>query len=102
MKITFVLPPVRLSGGIRVIAIYARELHARGHEVTLISVPRPNRPLKDRMKSLLKGNGWPSGDETSEPSHLDDTPVAHRVLTRYRPVTDADVPDGDIVIATWW
>jgi glycosyltransferase involved in cell wall biosynthesis len=28
--------------------------------------------------------------------------VPHRVLERVRPVTDADVPDADVVIATFW
>jgi glycosyltransferase involved in cell wall biosynthesis len=33
---------------------------------------------------------------------MDDTPALHRIIDRYRPVVDADVPDGDVVIATWW
>jgi glycosyltransferase involved in cell wall biosynthesis len=28
--------------------------------------------------------------------------VEHRVLERYRPVTDADVPDSDVVVATYY
>ena len=35
-------------------------------------------------------------------SHLDGRGLNHRVLERYRPVMDEDVPDADIVIATWW
>jgi glycosyltransferase involved in cell wall biosynthesis len=45
--------------------------------------------------------GWPS-DPKRLPSHLDDTPIDHRVLNTWRPVTDKDVPDGDVVVATWW
>jgi glycosyltransferase involved in cell wall biosynthesis len=28
--------------------------------------------------------------------------VNHRVLERWRPITDQDLPDADVVIATWW
>jgi glycosyltransferase involved in cell wall biosynthesis len=112
MKITFVLPPVGLSGGIRVVAIHARELHRRGHAVALVSVPPPAASVKDRLKSLARGRGWNggggggsgggSGSAKRSPSHLDGTPATHRVLQRFRPVVDADVPDADVVIATWW
>lgn len=99
MRITFVLPDASLAGGVRVVAIYAKKLQARGHKVTIISTPRAPQPLKEKFRSVLRGQGWPS---PLPPSHLDDTPADHRVLDRWRPVTDADVPDADVVIATWW
>jgi glycosyltransferase involved in cell wall biosynthesis len=34
--------------------------------------------------------------------HFDSLPIAHRVLERDRVVTDADVPEADVVVATWW
>jgi glycosyltransferase involved in cell wall biosynthesis len=33
---------------------------------------------------------------------VDDSGVDLRVVDRLRPITDADVPDADVVIATWW
>ncbi|HEY9598179.1 MAG TPA: glycosyltransferase family 1 protein, partial [Cyanophyceae cyanobacterium] len=39
MKITFVLPFAGLSGGIRVVAIYAERLRKRGHDVLVVSLP---------------------------------------------------------------
>jgi glycosyltransferase involved in cell wall biosynthesis len=36
------------------------------------------------------------------PSYLDDVPVPKHTLDDYRPVCDADVPDADVVVATWW
>jgi len=101
MKITFVLPCPDLSGGIRVISTYAQYLHERGHEVTLVSVPVPHPSLKQQIKSILKGKGLVKQDKYPR-SHVDSLEVAHRKLNRYRPVRDNDVPDGDIVIATWW
>lgn len=101
MKITFVLPPVNLSGGIRVLAIYSQLLQQRGHQVLVVSVPPRLPPFEKRLKSLLQGKGWPV-KPISRPSHLDSINVPHRIIDRYRPITDADVPDADVVIATWW
>jgi glycosyltransferase involved in cell wall biosynthesis len=99
MKITFVLPFAGLAGGIRVVAIYAERLKKRGHEVFVVSLPPdPINPLQ-QVKSLLKGKGLLSKDEAS---HFDGLDVPHQVLDRWRPITDADVPDADVVIATWW
>jgi glycosyltransferase involved in cell wall biosynthesis len=101
MRVTFVLPHAGMAGGIRVLAIYASRLQQRGHQVTVVSTPQWQPPLKRRVKSLLCGRGWPKGAEP-EPSWFDGLGVPHRVLERVRPVTDADVPDADVVIATWW
>lgn len=99
MKITFVLPFAGLAGGIRVVAIYADRLKKRGHEVFVVSTPGdPITPLK-QIKSLLKGRGWISSKKAS---HFDGLDVPHQVIDRWRPITDADVPDADVVIATWW
>jgi glycosyltransferase involved in cell wall biosynthesis len=101
MRITFVLNHVNLNGGIRVIAIYAERLKARGHQVTVVARPRPVQPFKSRVKSLVKGNGWPI-DPNTLPDHFDNVDVDFRVIESRRPIVDRDVPDGDVVIATWW
>jgi glycosyltransferase involved in cell wall biosynthesis len=99
MKITFVLPCVGLAGGIRVIAVYAEKLKQRGHEVCVVSVPHAPFRLKDQIRSLLRGQGWL---KPSAGSHFDGRDIQHRVLEKYRPVVAADVPNADVVIATWW
>lgn len=101
MRITFVLPHAGMAGGIRVLAIYAERLHKRGHEVLVVSVPRATLRLRRKLKSLLLGRGWPR-DPDPEPSYFDGLAVPHRVLDTFRPVRDADVPDADIVLATFW
>ena len=35
-------------------------------------------------------------------SHFDGLSLRHVEVTPYRPISDCDVPDGDVVIATWW
>jgi glycosyltransferase involved in cell wall biosynthesis len=100
MRITFVLPHAGMSGGARVCAIYAERLHRRGHRVAVVSMPRAQPGLARKVKSLLRGRGWPK--EEPELSWFDGLAVTHRMLERMRPVTDADVPDADVVIATYW
>lgn len=100
MRITFILPVVSMGGGIKVVGIYAKALADKGHKVVLISPPLPDMPLRRKIKSFITGHGWP--DHRQPGSHLDGLGLDHRLLDRWRPVTDADVPDADVVIATWW
>src|SRR4051812_18636489 len=101
MRVTFVLPHAGLSGGVRVLSIYAERLHRRGHEVTVVSQPQAKRRLSGKLKSLVRGRGWPK-EEGPEPSFFDGLTVPHRVLDSARPVVDDDVPDADVVLATYW
>jgi glycosyltransferase involved in cell wall biosynthesis len=100
VKITFVLPHAGLSGGVRVVAIYADYLQRAGHTVTCISTPRRDISRWSKAKRLLSGNFKPH--ELRGPTHLDDVDVPHHVIERFRPVVDSDVPDADVVVATWW
>jgi glycosyltransferase involved in cell wall biosynthesis len=101
MKITFVLPTLCLTGGIRVISIFAERLRKLGHSVFVISVPHAQPSMRQQVKSLLRGRGWISTPE-NEPSFFDNLGVEHKITDRYRPVEDKDVPDADVVVATWW
>ncbi|MGC1195281.1 MAG: glycosyltransferase family 4 protein [Geitlerinemataceae cyanobacterium] len=99
MRITFVLPTVSLRGGIRSTATLANRLQKRGHSVFAVSVPRRPPSLRDRVRTLLGRNKFvpPSSN-----SHFDYIDVPLHTLARRRPVEDRDVPDADIVVATWW
>jgi glycosyltransferase involved in cell wall biosynthesis len=99
VRITFVLPFAGLAGGMRVIAIYAERLQRRGHKVFLTSTP-VDIPLRRKVKSFVLGRGWPG--LRREPSHFDGISVEHKILEKVRPVTDSDVPDADIVLATYY
>lgn len=89
-----------MSGGIRVVTIYAEALVRAGHEVTLVSLPYPAIPLRRKIKSFVTGKGWL--ETPVIPSYLDDMDLDHRVVEKYRPIVESDVPDADVVIATWW
>lgn len=101
MRITFVLPDANLGGGTRVIAMFALHLHRRGHEVLVVSTPWRHASLPRRALDWALGRGWRPGLEVL-PSHLDGLGVPRRVLADRRPVVDADLPEADVVVATWW
>jgi len=100
MRVTFVLPQATLAGGVRVCAIYAEHLQRAGHAVSVVSTPWPDPSLKQVAKNLLKGQSIRR--QEVGPSHFDGLAIPHHVIDRFRPVTDADVPDADVVVATWW
>jgi glycosyltransferase involved in cell wall biosynthesis len=100
MRVTFVLPPVNMSGGIKVVGIYAKALADKGHEIFVVSPPPSEKSLRSKIKLLLTGKGWPETEVAH--SHLDNSSLNHKVLNKYRPVTDSDVPEADVIVATWW
>ncbi len=100
MRVNFVLHVDSLAGGTRVVATYAEQLRRRGHQVMVVSVPFPRVPLRRRIKSLFMGRGWPTFKRG--PSYFDGLDVDYRVLDTFRPVRDGDLPDADVVVATYW
>lgn len=101
MRITFLLPSDNLTGGTRVVAVYARELMALGHQVCVVTCAPDALPWCERLARLgqrLRGQPAPA----AVPGHIALSGVPHRVLRRHGPITAADVPDADVVIATWW
>ena len=101
MKITFVLSVADRSGGNRVVATYAERLKNRGHSVVVVSRPHGERTVRERLTALFRQGRWlPRRRDSS--SHIDGTGVTHLRTQSIRPIEDADVPDADVVIATWW
>jgi glycosyltransferase involved in cell wall biosynthesis len=91
-----------MAGGIRVASIYADRLQRRGHEVVVVSTPNPHPSLRRKLKYLVFNQSWPKGPPPRWPSYFDSLSVEHRVIDSHRPVTEFDVPDADVVVATWW
>ncbi|MEH2526203.1 MULTISPECIES: glycosyltransferase family 4 protein [unclassified Bradyrhizobium] len=90
-----------MSGGTRVVAIYADELSRRGHEVFVVAPPTRPVPGFQRVRDYFAGKGWTRYCSRG-PSHFDGRSTNVTLLDRWRPVEEQDVPDADIVIATWW
>ena len=101
MRVTFVIPNDGMTGGIRVVAIYADRLARRGHEVVVIAPGERRISLYAKVRSLIAGRGWPK-IPVPEPSYFESLSIKVRKLEAARPIVDADVPDADAIIATWW
>jgi glycosyltransferase involved in cell wall biosynthesis len=103
MRITFILPTISVAGGVRVVLMIAEQLRQQGHSVVIASPSPPQPRLRSRIKSLLLGRGWPKPIRP-DLSYFDQLKieVEHRLIDRDRPIVDADLPDADVVVATWW
>jgi glycosyltransferase involved in cell wall biosynthesis len=101
MKITFVLPDAGIAGGVRVIAIHAQRLREMGHDVAVICA-RYRYPT--RRKRAMFNLRWAARRALGQrpPSHLRGLDIELREIKHPPPLTDADVPDADVVVATWW
>jgi len=103
MRITFLLPSDNLTGGNRVVAIYAQHLVARGHQVLVVTCAPDRMNLRNKVRALLRNN-WQQlrNNAAPQPGHIALSGITHKVLERPRAITSSDVPDADIIIATWW
>nr|WP_253201162.1 glycosyltransferase family 4 protein [Sphingomonas quercus] len=88
-----------MSGGDRVIAIYARQLHERGHSVSVVCQPPREPTLRQRFSNLRHGRKFVR--KSPEPYYAGSS-VTPRMIDRHRPIVAADLPDADVVIGTWW
>lgn len=100
LRITIVLPFAGFAGGIRVLAIYAEKLLQRGHTVRLVSQPPERIPARRQIKSLLFCRGLIDSPQAGP--YLDNLKDYHRVLAKAGPIRASDVPDADIIVATFW
>jgi glycosyltransferase involved in cell wall biosynthesis len=103
MRITFLSPCDSVSGGARVLAIHAQQLQARGHEV-LVVTGAPDRLNARELLRALRRREWQKlqHHRAPQPGHVALSGVPHKILERARAITADDVPDADIIIATWW
>jgi glycosyltransferase involved in cell wall biosynthesis len=99
-RVTFVLAAFDLAGGERVMAEYATALQARGWDVLAVAPPAPAPDLRARLRALKRGRLLRRG--ARRPSHFAASPVPHRELAEHRPVVAGDLPDADVLIASWW
>ncbi len=83
------------------ISIYAEHLHRLGHEVLVVCPKRKRGGVVTRLRSLLNVKRLFAANR-HEPTHFDGLDVPRKILPHGPPVTDDDLPDGDVVIATWW
>ncbi|MGY4827985.1 glycosyltransferase family 4 protein [Sphaerotilaceae bacterium SBD11-9] len=99
MRITFISARLDLSGGSRIIATYAKMMADHGHQVAVVApLPEPP-PLRKRLRSLLATGRW--DPHYGNPSHYDGLGLDIRLID-HSPLLEDDVPDADVIVATWW
>jgi glycosyltransferase involved in cell wall biosynthesis len=99
MRITFVVPVLEVSGGARIVAGHAQRLIAKGHDVLIVAPAPRRRGLRERAKILLKRAPAPSSPVRS---HVALAGLPFLITRRQGVVEASDVPDADVIIATWW
>ena len=97
MKINFILPHIRLGGGVKVLLEYANRLQKEGHEVRVFM---PSKELKwyqlsDRWKMRKRGL------QTLSPQTVDwmDNALAIEIFPE---PGERYLPDSDILVASAW
>lgn len=101
MKITFVMSVVLQNGGCRVVATYAEKLLEMGHDVTVVSRLPQTYGHGRRVIRKLQGKT----DRSKYPNrtvYFDGLGDRHIQIPWKEPLEASDVPDGDVIIATWW
>lgn len=103
MRITFMMPADNLTGGNRVIATYAKLLRERGHEVLVVSNAHARPSLREQFRAMRHGQ-WRVMRERMKPRPglIALSGVPHKVLERPRAIRADDLPDADVLIASWW
>jgi glycosyltransferase involved in cell wall biosynthesis len=99
MRFTFLLPSDNFTGGARVVAVYAGELQKLGHEVLVVSCAQDPLPWRQRLRALLVPT---PAQAPGSLGHIALSGVPHKIMPRPGPIGEADVPDADVVVATWW
>lgn len=101
MKITLVLPELNLAGGTKIALEYAHYLQVRGNEVTCI-FPRPRlRTLREVARDFIRGR-TPGKAPPPNAAHTWGKDLKIIQARRRGSLSEADLPDADVVIGTWW
>jgi glycosyltransferase involved in cell wall biosynthesis len=97
MRVTFLVAALGNGGGIRVLAQYANGLKKLGHDVQVVCpAPIPWGRLNNIKNYFFGFSG------SIPENHFTRLGVPIKMLERYRPIRASDVPNADVIIATWW
>lgn len=101
LRITFVMPNIDVYGGNKIVLEYADFLASRQHKVTVVYPSKLPMPIGQRIRNLIRRRTWarPVPRASSLLAFLRIEPVRAKSIGK---LLAADVPDADIVVATWW
>ncbi len=97
MKITFILPHLRISGGVKALLEYANRLTLLGAE-TLIVIPEKGLKWYRVLESISRSR---KGPISIDPESIDWFPNKVPIL-RIPAVKDSTIPNSDVLIASSW
>ena len=108
MKITFVLPGIGITGGVRVVFEYANRLINLGHEVHIVypTIP-PTMTSRSKMKLIrgkLVGGLW----NLCKGNKVEWFPLKAKLIRvptinpKFMNIVKGIVPESDVIIATSW
>jgi glycosyltransferase involved in cell wall biosynthesis len=90
-----------MGGGTKILHTYAEALSKRGHDILVVSVPQSKPTFISKIRYFI--NHLEQIKTPDKPaSYFDNSIAKHKIIESDRPIVDADLPDADIVIATWW
>lgn len=103
LRINWIFPELNFSGGILANRLFADEMVALGHSVTIIA---PEQPARSRPKPWQLRQ-WKA--RLLQTVQLAGTPQHHAAASRAKLITvpgsevlEHHVPDAEVTIATWW
>ncbi len=104
MRINFLITNPALHGGGRVTAIHAGYLKRAGHDVRVITLPKPRVSALDKalLDPMRKAAGRPRWRRVFQTGFFDREGIALIHAAQPDKITADDVPDADVTIATWW
>ncbi len=104
MKISFIVPEIVRSGGMRVIFEYANRLTKKGHSVTMYTPVIPFNPYKGMPNAAFQRYRIRYFfNYLTKKTLLPENIFPYNFKIKYVPsVSDYFIPDADAVIATSW
>ncbi|MFM7470938.1 MAG: glycosyltransferase family 4 protein [Nodosilinea sp.] len=100
MKITFIIPCLTISGGIRVIATHAKYLRDKGHDIVIVAPKPKNKSFLSWLKAFIKKRSF-QPDSYSDSTYFEINQLSVNT-SKTSAIQESDLPDSDFIIATWW
>jgi glycosyltransferase involved in cell wall biosynthesis len=100
MRITIVSLSIDNSGGFRVVTALGQRLLSGGHDVRIIAPTRRRPDLRATLRAWWRRQQLWSIHHHSD--HLGSLADRTTIVPHGAPLTASDLPDADLIIATWW
>ena len=102
MRITFLLPEIELSGGVKAVFEFANHLHKRGHQVFVVW---PLIPMRSGAKLFnfrnLASRAKRTLQNLKKGSKVDWFELKANLI-RVPTFAQRYIPEADVILATWW